>query len=177
MFARQRNREGKGTKRVCGLSRRAGIYGLPDLTEADQRRVALGNETMRATVQIVSCCVQAATLVILENPHSSMLWFAPEVKELLKHVSCLTHVCDFCQFGTAWRKRTRFASWCGSAFKPLTKKICKQKGKICSSTLAPHVRLTGHSASGKCFLTRKAEAYPDLLAAMLADWLAELCIP
>jgi hypothetical protein len=145
------------------------IYGLENLSTRDQERVALGNATMRSAAVFVRACRDKGTPVMLENGITSMLWYAPEIREHL--AAAVLHTTDYCKFGTPWRKRTRFALWNGSRSKALSV-MCSSKGSICDVTGIQHVRLTGWSPDGA--LTRDAEEYPLGVAEAIAE---ALCNP
>ena len=83
-------------------------WGLLGLSDRDQEKVSNGNNCMRSAFAIINELDSQCLPWIFEHPHSSKAWFLPELQRLqgLSHVQIV--VTDFCQWGTKWRKRTRF---------------------------------------------------------------------
>eukprot|EP00959_Pyramimonas_sp_CCMP1952_P410637 8605526-Pyramimonas_sp.AAC.1 len=82
--------------------------GLPDLEPHLQARVDHGNALLKATVQLIRACVSQRVPWILENPGISCAFKTPVLQEFLRLGWCREMVCDQCQHGTRWRKRTTF---------------------------------------------------------------------
>ena len=78
------------------------------------------------------------------------MWDANSVKQF---------VTDFCQYGTPWRKITRFLSNIDLSSAAL---LCQGPRGMCSRTHKPHEQLRG--MDGKQFRTHLAEPYPTKLA-------------
>ncbi len=55
-------------------------YGVPGLSIADAEKVAVGNSTAFATVRIVGGLHTRKIPWCIENPHSSKLWYFPEIE-------------------------------------------------------------------------------------------------
>ena len=118
-------------------------WGLPGLTDKDQARLDNGNAIMRATLNFLRCCVRCKVPFILENPQSSILWWLPEVLELAAVPQAQFVVTHFCQWGTPWKKATKFLCFrCPTAEANLNR-LCHARGCICSRTQQPHVVLSG----------------------------------
>ena len=73
----------------------------------DWTKLQSGNACLRAVLKIISACNDTGTPWILESPHSSYMFKVPELVRISQRDPVSTVVCDFCQFGTRWRKRTR----------------------------------------------------------------------
>ena len=129
-------------------------------------RVDIGNMTMRASADYITANVEAKVPAVLENGVQSMLWNAPEIKKVVQ--SGIFHTCDYCQHGTAWRKRTRFVAWNAERSDDLSR-LCSSKKGICDRSGERHATLTGWSRDGA--KTRAAEEYPRGSAKAIADLL------
>ena len=101
----------------------------------------------------------------MENPATSRIWLAPAVVSLARNPSSQIVSTDFCQFGTPWRKRTKFLG----VLVDLTsiEKLCKRKNNLCSASQRPHMNLQGKNSEGR-FWTAVAEPYPPRLCRALA---------
>ena len=118
------------------------LYGLPNLSAADRRKVQFGNSLMRFSASVAEICLQRHIPFCIENPYTSRIWLTRQFQSLRrsKHVDfCYT---DFCGDNQAWRKRTGLLF----GFVDL-RHCCKQchtyKG-ICSFSGHKHVQLVGH---------------------------------
>eukprot|EP00438_Fugacium_kawagutii_P016537 Skav227298 [mRNA] locus=scaffold2645:95140:99516:- [translate_table: standard] len=154
-------------------------WGLQDLPEHEVAKVKLGNRCFRSAVKIIEWLDYAGIPWILENPHSSKCWYLPPIKRLLSLPHVRVSVCDFCQYGTKWRKRTRFVS--GNLDEcDLGRIQCRCHGKPgwCSRTGRKHFQLTGSNRHGIPW-TRVAQPYPAQLCHHLAHALTayRLCVP
>ena len=154
-------RRGVPGSRGGPLRSRQHIWGLPCVEPAALPMLAVGNATARAALQIISLCVRLRIPVAVENPTTSLLWQVPALLRLSRHHSCHRHVSDFCQYGTAWRKRTTVLSWYTDG-EGLQRRCRSTKG-FCDRTGLQHVRLTGSDKGGT--LTRQAQPYPPSWAA------------
>ena len=54
-------------------------WGLPDLTQHEIEVVAVSNELMMFTLQVIRLCIHLKVAVALENPMSSIMWCVPEL--------------------------------------------------------------------------------------------------
>ena len=138
------------------------IYGKPDLGSADALRVIHGNNTLKFSIKVIRTCVRCGIPAILENPASSMLWLVPAL-QLLKGKRVLL---DYCQFGTRWRKRTRFQCW---NIDPPQDRLCKGHKGICSLSGKPHIILKGYDKVTKQNWTHIAEPYPKRICSLFAS--------
>ena len=148
------------------------IHGWPDLDPVALRNCLYGNRTLLTTVRLIRAAVRAGVPVIVENPYTSMAWLEPSLASLMRHSSCITTVCDFCQFGKPWRKRTRLAGWNVISPPADLHRTCGGKCGICSRTGRRHIALEGRQA-GYGQMTAAAEAYPAEFAAAAARWLRD----
>ena len=96
------------TDRTCVIRSREFPYGLPGLSDRDVERVSLGNAAALSTVRVVSWLHSRHIPWCIENPHSSKLWYLPEIESLSGAPDVCEVVLDYCQFGAPWRKRTLF---------------------------------------------------------------------
>ena len=142
--------------------------GLPGLPERLQAQVDLGNALLNATVQLIRACVAQGIPWILENPGSSYLFKTPAVLDLIRLGWGFVVTCDQCQYGTRWRKRTKFLV--GNICRDDCARMCRQcrahRG-ICSRTGKAHWHLQGKSDEGVHWTAIAAE-YPRPLARALA---------
>jgi hypothetical protein len=92
----------------------------------------------------------------------------PEVQQLMELNHVGVSVCDFCQFGKPWRKRSRFL--CGNIDSQDQTRVCKMcEGKRgeCSRAHRPHFHLSGPAPNGTPW-TAVAMPYPTRLRRSLA---------
>ena len=139
-------------------------WGLPGLSEKHQCKVDVGNNCLRAVLQLIGACIKLDIPWILEQPLTSRMWLTPELINIASRSSVHVVRCDQCQYGAPWRKSTLFM--CGGiAFEDLqglTRK-CRGSRGMCSKTGQPHKMLSGKTAQGINW-TRIAQAYPRSLA-------------
>ena len=77
-------------------------YGLPNLSDKDQAKVALGNLLLERTIVVVKRCIDLDIYVSVENPRLSRLWWCPNMLDAIAHNG--VKVClDFCAYGTMWK--------------------------------------------------------------------------
>ena len=138
-------------------------WGLPGLTKSDQEKVTVGNKCMRSAFALIRAFDSHSLPWIFEHPNTSKAWFLPELRRLqgMSHVQVV--VTDLCQWGTKWRKRTRFllgnvaeddAAGCS--------RLCQGEHGGCSRSGRTHLVLTGKDAHGRN-LTQVAQPYPHPL--------------
>lgn len=143
-------------------------WGLPNISSIkDQEKVRVGNQCLRSTLRIIGWLDKMGVPWVLENPHSSKMWFVEELITLQNSPHTHVIVTDFCQFGTRWRKRTRLLcgnlQWDDAA---RCQRTCLGHG-ICSRTNKPHFQLTGSNKHNIPW-TRVAQPYPSQLCHSLA---------
>ena len=142
--------------------------GLPGLSAKDQQKVKCGNVLIRFSARILMLCGNLFIPGTLENPAMSRLWLCKATTHVLRRRFAQQAVCDFCQFGTPWKKPTRFA---GVHIDLGRLAQCRCQGAprgFCSRTGSRHVPLVRQHPSGK-WLTQIAEPYPKKLARLLAN--------
>ena len=136
------------------------IWGVPGLSDAELRRLALGNATLRVTIELIRALNKLSIPVVLENPSSSYLWQAPPLAPVL--ASGQRVVIDYCAYGTPWRKRTAFHCWNLAAASDLQNTCRGRRGK-CAFSGRPHQLLSGYDKVSKQRWTKIAEPYPAKL--------------
>ena len=143
-------------------------YGLPNLPAHEQSKVETGNSCVRSALKIISWLDKRGIPWILENPRSSKMWYLPEMIRLLQSSHVRDVVTDFCQYGTIWRKRTRFI--CGNICEDDLQRfnrLCHGPPGYCSRTGQKHFQLTGSNSHGTPW-TLVAQPYPHVLCHHLA---------
>ena len=144
-------------------------WGLPAdlLSPKDYVKVQTGNSCFQAALRIIHWLDQHRIPWILENPATSKCWYLPPLQKLEQspHVVCV--LTDFCQYGCAWRKRTKLM--CGNLDSQdvhRLQRLCTGRG-LCSRTSKRHFQLTGSNRQGIPW-TRVAQPYPQGLNKDLA---------
>ena len=155
--------------RTCVIRTKDFPWGLPSsmLSSSDQEKVRVGNACFRAALQIIKRLNVHRVPWILENPVSSKCWYLPQLSKLEASPLCTVVISDFCQFGTLWRKRTKFL--CGNLDTQDVARIgrlCRGRG-VCDRTGRQHFQLTGSNHQGVPW-THIAQPYPTLLCKQLA---------
>jgi len=155
--------------RTCVIRNEQYPWGLPEhlLPPADQQQVQNGNACFRAAIQIIKWLNALRIPWMLENPASSKCWLLPQLQKVEASSCCTVVFTDFCQFGTLWKKRTKFL--CGNLDSQDVARIgrlCQGKG-ICSRTQKKHFQLSGSNHQGVPW-TRVAQLYPAQLCKQLA---------
>lgn len=144
-------------------------WGLPPefLSIAEQKKIQLGNACFRSCISLIRLLDRHRIPWILENSASSKCWYLPYFHRLCSQPHVQTVISDFCQFGTRWRKRTRFC--CGNIELDDLHRLqhkCSGHG-MCSRTGRPHFQLTG-TGPGNRNWTAIAQSYPVKLSEALA---------
>ena len=150
-------------------------WGLKTLVpgSAAHARVVEGNRVMRAVFATIRLLHKQGVPWILEHPHGSFLFKTEAVENWMKSRTIGSAVLDQCQFGVAWRKRTRLL--CGNldmrtvAF---VNRRCHAQRGYCSRTGRKHFHLEGVAPSGQKW-TSLAAAYPKALGMHLAKALSD----
>ena len=106
----------------------------------------------------------------LENPAQSMMWKVPRLRKLCDVPCSRLFVCDFCQFGSRWRKRTHIQSWYSQDCNELNF-TCSGRGGKCNATGKFHIVLKGQDRISKQLWTHLAQPYPPKFAATCAKLL------
>jgi hypothetical protein len=140
------------------------IWGLPNLSFADQQRVNLGNKTAIWCAQIFLLAADCGVPVIIENPLNSRLWICPPFVKLCQRFP--QYVYDQCQYGLPWKKPTRLL--CANVNLSPAMRTCTSAGSSrCSATGLPHVALKG--IQDGVFKTASASPYPLSLCGAIAS--------
>lgn len=159
-FSRARDRPG-GPPRLrsdqCPL-------GLDDLKPADREKVRIGNIMMNFSASVLLLCRRHVIPAALENPAGSRIWLCKPIAAVRKWAVSREIVTDYCQFGEAWRKRTRILSVYADL--SAAERKCHGKG-ICTATGRRHETLSG--CHNGVFRTSLAEPYPRGLCRCLVD--------
>ena len=138
-------------------------------SENDVKSLISGNATCWATIKILRALNAQRIPWIMENPHSSRIWHIPELRREFARAKAHFVTTDFCQWGTAWRKRTLLV--CGNIDAcdvAGLNRMCSGNKGICSRSQRKHHMLTGSNEKGIPW-TRVAQPYPAGLARQLAS--------
>ncbi|CAE7663973.1 unnamed protein product, partial [Symbiodinium microadriaticum] len=144
------------------LRSQAEPLGLVKSSQAAQWQLTLANELLFRSLELFAAVVQAGGDATLENPRSSLMWQVPQVQQLKLKLHLYNVDLDQCQFGSIFRKPTRFLV---SDARLLT------LARTCDGGHT-HVPLKGRvrSASNKVvFLTKVAQEYPTQLCHQFAE--------
>ena len=82
--------------------------GKPDLRQDQRDKVLAGNKMLEFSFELVQCAAAGSLTFWIENPQGSWFWKQPAWEEIKAEVRWDDFLCDFCVFGTKWRKATRF---------------------------------------------------------------------
>ena len=143
-------------------------WGLPNLPDHELQKVIVGNKCIKCALLIIKWLDSKKLPWVIENPHSSKIWFLPPLQRLQKARHTEVVVTDFCCYGTRWRKRTRLL--CGNideADLMRLRRMCRGPPGICERTGLPHFHLTGSNRHGVPWTT-VAQPYPVKLCHQLA---------
>ena len=137
------------------------------LTTAETEKIQLGNACFKSCFALIRTLDRFGIPWILENPASSKCWHLPFLQSICRQQHVHNIYSDFCQFGTIWKKHTRFV--CGNIeFDDLHRVNLQCQGQsVCSVTRKPHFHLTGKGPHGRHW-TEIAQPYPRRLCDGLA---------
>eukprot|EP00913_Durusdinium_trenchii_P008689 g8162.t1 len=147
--------------------------GLPDLSEANQGILFLGNMFACRSVELAMAVFSTGGDFSIENPLLSLLWATPLLVELARLARCFDVDFDQCVYGAPSVKPTRLR---------VTAQIFEVLSVSCPGNHA-HVQLRGQIWDAKkerfVFRTKLAQEYPYALCASMALlvhqlWLGEL---
>jgi len=114
-------------------------------------------------IEYIKICLRKGLPGFLENPSSSMIFDLPWIQKMVQRGILKIEKCDFCQYGTSYRKPTKILHWnCN-----IELARCHAVGGRCSATNSKHVVLTG--VSGGAFMTKHAQVYPRKFAKHLMN--------
>ena len=160
-FSRARDQP-NGPPRLRSPDEPGGLSTL--VRDTDREAVDLGNLLVAFMVTMASVSILHLVPWSMENPAQSYAWLVAAMQRLLRRRRVVQTVAEFCQFGTPWRKSTRFVTFLVD-FSAIGEKRCT--GRVCARTARAHLQLCGKAACGT-FRTKIAEAYPPALCRMIA---------
>lgn len=134
--------------------------GVPWGSDLQRRKNEEGNEQLRFILRLCLCCLEHGVIFWIENPDSSWIWRQHgelSWEKVLAYAQVGDLRLDYCRFGTAWRKRTRFR----------TNSHLKNQSCFCRC-VRRHVQLRGRCKSRGVNYTKLAEAYPSGVCDVLA---------
>ena len=123
---------------------------------------------MYICARLIKIAICYNCVIMLENPFMSFFFDAPPIAKLISTGQNV--LLDFCQFGTRWRKRTRFVAWNCSALNDM-KVLCKPSNGLCNCSGRRHIILTGTDPVSHIKWTKLAEPYPNKLCTFIASHL------
>ena len=132
--------------------------GRPCLRQDQRDKVLLGNKMLEFSLKVVRAAWKGRAVFWIENPQGSWFWRQPAWRELASEGCWEDFLCDFCYFGTPWRKATRF-------------RTNGQLGGARARCPGGHVHrvLRGRDRETKVSWTKLAEPYPRKLCLLLAS--------
>ena len=150
-------------------------WGVDGLNESELKQLKDGNACLRFSLRVIRLCLKKGVPFILENPLTSMIWGFAEMQRIASNSATHFREADFCQFGTRWKKPTRFL--CGHLHEEDTSGLqrrCSGPRGFCSRTGARHFILEGPGPGGVP-RTRTAQPYPPRLCSALSWALSNPC--
>lgn len=157
------------------------IYGLANLKGKNLVNVLNANDLLEWSCKMFKLCQQSGVPVSLENPRTSRCWITPEAEELKKRGARPAHT-TFCAFGTEWRKGTTFLQHGLGDIQgvlPICKKVrilragSRKLQLCCQYTRCRHKALDGIDEHTRMFHTFLAQAYPERLCDVIADFVVD----
>ena len=134
--------------------------GLPTCSEKQKLKNEQGNLILKFLLEMVLLCLQLGIYFFVENSDGSWMWRQTRElswKQILSFKTVGDFRLDYCRYGTAWRKRTRFRT-----------NTQLQQQKLFCQRLKPHVKLRGRCRARGVSFTKLAEPYPRKLCLTLA---------
>ena len=155
-FTRARDRGGGDSRWPPPVRSDAEPYGFPDLSVADQVKVANGNATAIFAARVYLLCHRLLIPCAIENPQRSRMWLLPEFVRIAQLRGSKEFTSDCCAFGRPWRKRAKWlACWLDLSAAAIT---CSGR-RICQFRGVPHQTLEGRD-SNNILWTQVAQPYP-----------------
>lgn len=149
-----------------GVRSPAHVAGRPGLNPCARAAVKANNAYARRVAEVVRLGVRSFVPTLVVHPAHSLFWEYAPIRALASLPRHREAVCDFCQFGAPWRRRTKVQSW--FAVSCLADgRLCTGRRGICSRTVVPHTPITGSRRS------RTARELPWQLAHRIAETLVE----
>ena len=166
-WSRARKNDGQGPPPLRSDSN---VYGLSGLGHADAAKVIEANLLLRHVARLLSLCCVLGIPWILENPDTSRVFLTEEIRCLVEQGAVFT-VTDMCQFGTPWKKRTKFL-----CFKVALGELplCSGERGRCNLSKRPHIILSGRHPCG-AHRTAIATPYPSPLCKWLSSCIHDAC--
>lgn len=131
--------------------------GVPWAPSSMKQKISEGNSHADFAADLLDCAEDHGVTYWLENPDSSYLWQQKRLRRFRNPGGSNLFRCDYCRFGTLWRKRTRVAT-SASAIQGL-RCMCQCK--------RPHITLRGNHPIFKKPWTAIAEPYPKAFADLI----------
>ena len=152
----------------------ANIMGLPVLKHESERwKIDNGNVALKFCCQVGHACLHMHVPFCFENPFTSLLWEAPQMKHLMRRKGVRMARADFCQWSMPWRKSTGLlCSYSNIVHVDKRCTGCLGRG-ICSKSGQRHQQLSGVDPITKQFWTHIAEPYPRGLCTAIVRMLVE----
>ena len=122
------------------------------MTQNQRDRLEEGTQLARACIVLIWACLNAGIGFSCENPHTSMLWVFPEMKEVMEHATVIVVDLVYCSYGAPWKKPTRLIT---------NVKAIAALASHCSGD-HEHITLRGVAPCGTLW-TRLACTYPAQL--------------
>jgi hypothetical protein len=135
----------------------------------DRNKVIDANRLWRSLARVLALACLLRIPWCLENPDSSRIFLTHEMSCLIEMGASL-RILDQCQYGTPWKKRTRFVLFL-LPFQALT---CRGDHGLCSATLKRHIILSGRHPCGAHWISL-AESYPVALCEAIATTFKQAC--
>ena len=131
--------------------------GHPRLRQDQRDKVLAGNRMLEFTLEVVQAASRCGAVFWIETPQGSGFWRQPAWSRLPPDVEWGDFLCDFCRFGTKWRKATRF----------------RTNGQMSGARMRctgdhSHLVLRGRERSSGVSWTKLAQPYPKRLSVLLA---------
>ena len=136
--------------------------GAPWLKPTQRSKVQSGNAMLEFVVNLIRIAEESDLLYLVENPLNSWFWKQKAWDHWKGNPAKWDFLVDYCVFGTAWKKPTRFRSNTQLQGKRLR---CSRDHK--------HLVLRGWDPELKISLTKRAEPYPRRLCVLLSQVIAQ----
>ena len=131
--------------------------GVPWAPRSMKQKIAEGNSHSDFASTVIESVEDNDRLYWLENSDSSYIWKQKGLRRFRDPGGSNVFRCDYCRFGTPWRKRTRVAT----NVRSLMGLRC-----MCQCTL-PHISLRGNHPTLKKPWTSVAEPYPKAFSDLI----------
>ena len=145
------------------LRDRQHLWGRHGLSEMDQKKLEMGNQFLRLTVELAQLCHARGIRWSVENPATSFLWLMPPMQALEALPGVRRFVLDMCRFGAPHKKPTAL----------LSSADLQALALECDSDVRPHVHepLVGTVIidNKKVYKTKLAQVYPPALCSAWAE--------